>query len=266
MEMTTVDKSDAIINFEAIGARFRAPGGGVTEAIRDIDLKVRANEFVCIVGPSGCGKTTLLRLCTGLIRPSSGRLLYKGRPVTGINTDAGFVTQESNLYPWRTLLENVEFPLENIGLGRDERRREAMRLLELMDLTGFEHHYPYQLSGGMQKRGAIARTMVYDPDVILMDEPFGPLDAQTRMILQHELLKLWARKKKTILFVTHDLVEAIALADRVVLMTRRPGMIKQVFPVTLPRPRNVFEIHGEPGFTELHARIWQHFKVEMKVE
>lgn len=261
-----MDESQAVIRFEGVGVRFRAPSGGVTEAIRDVDLDVRPNEFVCIVGPSGCGKTTLLRLCTGLIRPSTGRLLYKGRSVTGINTDAGFVTQESNLFPWRTLVENVEFPLESTLLGREERRREAMRLLELMDLTGFEDHYPYQLSGGMQKRGAIARTMVYDPDVILMDEPFGPLDAQTRMLLQHELLKLWSRKKKTILFVTHDLVEAIALADRVVLMTRRPGMIKQVFPVTLPRPRNVFEIHVQPGFAELYSRIWEHFKVEMKVE
>jgi NitT/TauT family transport system ATP-binding protein len=160
----------------------------------------------------------------------------------------------------------VEFPLENVGMPPEERRREAVRLLDQMGLTGFEHHYPYQLSGGMQKRGAIARTMVYDPDVILMDEPFGPLDAQTRMILQNQLLTLWSQKRKTIVFITHDLVEAIALADRVVLMTRRPGMIKEVFEVTLPRPRNVFEIHAQPGFAELYARIWNHFKVEMKVE
>jgi NitT/TauT family transport system ATP-binding protein len=193
-------------------------------------------------------------------------VIYKGRPVAGINTDAGFVTQESNLYPWRTLVENVEFPLETRGMPREERRRQAQRLIDLMGLTGFEDHFPYQLSGGMQKRGAIARTMVYDPDVILMDEPFGPLDAQTRMILQHELLKLWSQRKKTIIFITHDLVEAIALADRVVLMTRRPGMVKQVFTVELARPRNVFEIHGQPGFAQLYSRIWDHFKLEMKVD
>ena len=257
---------DPVIRFDRVGVRFRAPGGGVTEALRDVTLDVQPNEFVCVVGPSGCGKTTLLRLCTGLIRPSSGTLTYKGRPVSGINTDAGFVTQESNLYPWRTLVENVEFPLENAGMAKDERRREATRLLDLMGLAGFEHHYPYQLSGGMQKRGAIARTMVYDPDVILMDEPFGPLDAQTRMILQHELLKLWSRKRKTIVFITHDLVEAIALADRIVLMTRRPGMLKDVFEVTLPRPRNVFEIHAQPGFAALYGRIWEHFKVEMTID
>ena len=257
---------EPIITFEHLGVQFRAPGGRVTEALRDIDLAIQPNEFVCIIGPSGCGKTTLLRLCTGLIRPSSGQLIYKGSPVGGINTDAGFVTQESNLYPWRTLVENVEFPLENAGMPPAQRRREAERLLEQMGLTGFEHHYPYQLSGGMQKRGAIARTMVYDPDVILMDEPFGPLDAQTRMILQHQLLTLWSEKRKTIVFITHDLVEAIALADRVVLMTRRPGMIKEVFEVGLSRPRNVFEIHAQPGFAELYARIWSHFKVEMKLD
>lgn len=255
---------EPVVSFDGVGVGFRAPGGGITEALRGIDLDIHPNEFVCVVGPSGCGKTTLLRLCTGLIRPTAGRLLYKGRPVTGVNTDAGFVTQDSNLYPWRTLIENVEFPLENLGLSRERRRQEASRLLDLMGLTGFEHHYPYQLSGGMQKRGAIARTMVYDPDVILMDEPFGPLDAQTRMLLQHELLKLWSQKRKTILFITHDLVEAIALADRVILMTRRPGMIKEVFEVTLPRPRNVFEIHAQPGFAELYARIWDHFKVEIR--
>ncbi len=255
-----------VIEFQGVGVKFRAPGGSLTEALRDISLEIRPNEFVCVVGPSGCGKTTLLRLCAGLIRTTSGQMLYKGRPVTGINTDAGFVTQESNLYPWRTLRQNVEFPLENLGVPRAEREREVDRLLALMGLTGFEHHYPYQLSGGMQKRGAIARTMVYDPDVILMDEPFGPLDAQTRMLLQHELLRLWSQKRKTIVFITHDIVEAIALSDRVVLMTRRPGMIKHVFDIALPRPRNVFEIHAEPGFAEEYARIWEHFKVEMKVD
>ena len=260
-----VAEQTPVVAFEHVDVTFRARGG-TTDAVRDVDLAVHANEFVCIIGPSGCGKTTLLRLCTGLIRPSRGRVVYKGAPVAGINTDAGFVTQESNLYPWRTLVENVEFPLENRGMPPAERRREARAWLELMGLGGFEDHYPYQLSGGMQKRGAIARTMVYDPDVLLMDEPFGPLDAQTRMILQHELLKLWARKKKTVIFITHDLVEAIALADRVVLMTRRPGMIKHVFDIGLPRPRNIFEIHAQPGFAELYAQLWHHFKVEMKVE
>ncbi len=260
--------SDAppVIEFQGVGVKFRAPGGRLTEALRDVSLAIRANEFVCVVGPSGCGKTTLLRLCAGLIRTTTGSLVYKGRPLTGINTDAGFVTQDSNLYPWRTLRQNVEFPLENLGVPRAAREREVDRLLALMGLTGFEHHYPYQLSGGMQKRGAIARTMVYDPDVILMDEPFGPLDAQTRMLLQHELLRLWSQKRKTIVFITHDIVEAIALADRVVLMTRRPGMIKHVFDIALPRPRNVFEIHSQPGFAEEYARIWEHFKVEMKVD
>lgn len=259
-----MSESEAVIKFENIGVRFRAPQGGFTEALRNIDFDVRVNEFVCIVGPSGCGKTTLLRQCTGLIRPSTGRLLYKGRHLMGLNTDAGLVTQDSNLYPWRTLVENVEFPLENLRLGREERRREAKRLLDLMELTGFEHHYPHQLSGGMQKRAAIARALVYEPDVILMDEPFGSLDAQTRMILQHELLKVWSQKRKTILFITHDLVEAIALADRIVLMSRRPGTIKEIFPVTLSRPRNVFEIHSQPGFAELYGRIWEHFRVEIK--
>ncbi|MBI2155956.1 MAG: ABC transporter ATP-binding protein [Candidatus Rokubacteria bacterium] len=257
--------SDVVIHFAGVSKNFAAKGG-ITEAVRDVNLPIARNEFVCVVGPSGCGKTTLLQLCAGLARPTAGRVVYKGREITGINTDAGYITQESNLYPWRSLIENVEFSLEMRGMAKAERRREAQQFIDLMGLAGFEEHYPYQLSGGMQKRASIARTMVYDPDVVLMDEPFGALDAQTRMILQAELLKVWSLKAKTILFITHDIVEAIALADRVVLMTRRPGTIKDVFRVDLPRPRNVFEIHGQPGFAEMYRRIWEHFKVEMKVE
>ncbi len=254
-----------MIRFEGVSKNFPSKTG-VTEAVHDINLAIARNEFVCVVGPSGCGKTTLLHLCAGLIRPTSGRVIYKGKEITGINTDAGYITQDSNLYPWRSLIENVEFSLEMRGMPRAARRREVQKFIDLMGLTGFEEHYPYQLSGGMQKRASIARTMVYDPDVVLMDEPFGALDAQTRMILQSELLKVWSLETKTIVFITHDIVEAIALADRVVLMTRRPGAIKDVFRVDLPRPRNVFEIHAQPGFADMYRGIWEHFKVEMKVE
>jgi len=234
-------------------------------ALQNVSMSVEPGSFTTLIGPSGCGKSTILKIIAGIALPYDGDVRYKGQTVSEINTDVGFVTQDSNLFPWLTLIENVELGLKIHGTPAAQRRAEAKRFIETMDLNGFENHYPYELSGGMQKRGSIIRTLIYDPDIILMDEPFGPLDAQTRLLLQDELLRIWDRSRKTILFVTHDLTEAIALSDKVVLMTKRPGTVKRAFDVSLPRPRNVFEIHKENGFTDLYHEIWECFKTEIRI-
>jgi NitT/TauT family transport system ATP-binding protein len=251
-----------IIEFEHVSEVFKLEGDEII-VLDDVQLTVDRNKFTSIVGPSGCGKTTLLRLASGLIGCTGGRTLFKGKELRGLNQDVGFITQDSNLFPWLTMSENIEFPLVIRGISAGERRAKAQEWIHRMGLEGFERHYPFQLSGGMQKRASIARTMIYEPDVILMDEPFGSLDAQTRMSLQKGLLDLWNRDRKTILFVTHDLVEAIALSDTIVVMTKRPGKVKDVFPVALARPRNVFEIYVEPGFEDTYAKLWNHFKAEL---
>ena len=183
--------------------------------------------------------------------------------MTKLNTEVGFVTQESNLWPWMTLYQNVEFPLRVRGVPARERRERVMEHIKMVGLSGFEKHYPHQLSGGMQKRASIIRTMVYEPDIVLMDEPFGPLDAQTKMLLQRDLLRVWDMRKQTIMFVTHDLVEAVALSDNVVVMSARPGRIKGVFPISVERPRDVFQIHAAEGFAEDYERIWSSFRSEL---
>lgn len=253
---------DAVIEYDGVTKRFLSQGNEIT-AVQDVMLTVRQNEFTSIVGPSGCGKTTLMQLCAGLEGPDEGRTLYRGAPVDGINTDIGYVTQDSNLYPWMTLRQNVEFPLEIRGVPTGERREIAGRWIRLAGLDGFENHWPYQLSGGMQKRGSIIRTMVYNPPVVLMDEPFGPLDAQTRMVLQSELLRIWGEQQQTIVFITHDLTEAIALSDNVVVMSARPGRVRKVFEVPLTRPRDVFQIHSQPGFSEIYGEIWETLGAEV---
>ena len=253
-----------IIELANVTKIYRSKGKTVS-ALKDVTLPVEQGSFTTIIGPSGCGKSTLLKIIAGISLPYEGHLSYKGREITSINSDIGFVTQDSNLFPWLTLVENVELALKIRGVAKEQRARSAQKFIDTMQLTGFEAHYPFELSGGMQKRCSIIRTLIYDPEVILMDEPFGPLDAQTRLILQDELLRVWDKNKKTILFVTHDLTEAIALSDKVVLFTGRPGTVKRVFDVPIKRPRNVFEIHNEKGFTDLYHEIWQYFRSEIKV-
>src|SRR5580704_1140478 len=226
---------------------------------------VPPGKITTVVGPSGCGKTTLLRLASGLVAASAGTVIYKGVAVAGLNTSVGYVTQDSNLFPWLTTLGNVEFPLAIRGVPAKERREKAADWLRLVGLDGFEDHYPSQLSGGMQKRVSIVRTLIYEPEVILLDEPFGALDAQTRMSLHYELLLLWQKQKSTMLFITHDLVEAITLSDQIVIMTRRPGRVKEIYQVPLARPRNVFEIYLEPGFDNAYATLWSHCKSEINL-
>lgn len=234
-------------------------------ALDGVSFDVPPGKITTVVGPSGCGKTTLLRLASGLVAASAGTVICKGVAVDGLNTSVGYVTQDSNLFPWLTTLGNVEFPLAIRGVPVKERREKATDWLRLVGLDGFEDHYPSQLSGGMQKRVSIVRTLIYEPEVILLDEPFGALDAQTRMSLHHELLQLWRKQKSTMLFITHDLVEAITLSDQIVIMTRRPGRVKEIYQVPVARPRNVFEIYLEPGFDTAYASLWSHFKSEINL-
>lgn len=234
-------------------------------ALENVTLEAEENELTCIVGPSGCGKSTLLNLVAGLSPADAGRVEFRGRPVMSVNTEVGYITQDSNLLPWFTVLENIQLPLDIRNLGRTatERRSLAEKWIAQVGLEGFEHHYPHQLSGGMQKRVSIARTLVYDPEVILMDEPFGPLDAITRMVLQNLLLKLYQERRKTILFVTHDLTEAITLGDRVVVMTRRPGAVKTVLSVGIARPRDAFSLSETPEYAAIHRQFWDLMRSEV---
>ena len=228
-------------------------------------LQTEENELTCIVGPSGCGKSTLLNLVAGLSPVDAGRVEFRGRPVTSVNTNIGYITQDSNLLPWCTVLENILLPLDirNVGKTSAERRSRALEWIAHVGLDGFEHHYPHQLSGGMQKRVSIARTLVYDPDVILMDEPFGPLDAITKLVLQNLLLRLWQERQKTIIYVTHDLTEAITLGDRVVIMTKRPGRVKAVLPVKMARPRDAFSLSETPEYAAIHRQFWELMRPEV---
>lgn len=254
----------SLLSVEGVSKEFNVRGKRVL-ALDRLSLSVDEGEFVTVVGPSGCGKSTLLNLIVGLAQSGSGRILFRDRPVNGINPEIGYVTQKDNLLPWRTLVKNVEIALEIRGLEKSARSRRAEELIERVGLSGFESHYPHELSGGMRQRANIIRTLIYDPELILMDEPFGPLDAQTRIVLQAQLLKLWYATRKTIIFITHDLVEAITLADRVVLMTSRPGRVKYVADVPIPRPRDVFQIHESQGFRTTYERLWQELRPEVKM-
>jgi NitT/TauT family transport system ATP-binding protein len=257
--------SDAVIRVEKVCKVFQTPGQTTLGALEDIDLDIVPGEFVTVVGPSGCGKSTLIKLVAGFFPCSAGRILFQGEEVRGLNTRVGYVPQESKLFPWLTVEENVGFGLSPKQYSRADRERQVSYFINLAGLSGFEKYYPAQLSGGMSKRASIVRALAYEPPVILMDEPFGPLDAQTRMVLQDELLKIWEQKRQTIVFVTHDLVEAVALADRVVVMTHRPGKIKDVIQVPMARPRNIFEIHRQPGFDEAYSRLWTIFRHELNI-
>jgi NitT/TauT family transport system ATP-binding protein len=254
---------DVVISINRVGHVFRTKGRRV-QALLETDLQVHEREFLTIVGPSGCGKSTLMNLIVGLFPASSGEILYRGKRHAGVNRAIGYVTQADNLYPWRTLRKNIEFPLELRGVSARERRERAERLIHRVGLAGFEDSYPHELSGGMRQRANIIRTLAYEPEVILMDEPFGPLDAQTRLILQNQLLDLWHEERKTIIFITHDLSEAVALADRVVVMSARPGRIKTIAPVPIPRPRNLFEIHTDERFRETYRALWGSLEEEVK--
>ena len=254
----------AVLSFVDISQRFASPGqpGGMT-VLDGIGFTVAQGRFTSVIGPSGCGKSTLLQMAAGLLAPTGGSVLHRGRTVAGVNREVGFVPQQAQLFPWKTLAGNVELPLLLRGVPAAERTRRVAAVLEAVGLTGFEGYYPAQLSGGMQKRGSIARTLVYEPDVILMDEPFGALDAQTRMVMQDDLQALSSEAGATVLFVTHDITEAVLLADNVVVLSQRPARIIADVAVALPRPRNVYEPFKNPGFAECYEQVWTAFSAQI---
>jgi NitT/TauT family transport system ATP-binding protein len=254
---------DTILEAQDLERTFTSRGREVV-AIRDVDFRVRRGEFFTIVGPSGCGKSTILNLIVGLLDPTRGTVLFDDEPIRDITGEIGYVTQEDNLFPWRTLRKNVEFCLEVRGVPRDERRDRAQELIERVGLAGFEDHFRHELSGGMRARVNIARTLAWRPQVILMDEPFGPLDVQTRLQLQQLLLDLWHEEQATVVFITHDLTEAISLSDRVLVMTRHPGTVKMLYDVDLPRPRDVFEIPTTDEFRAVYDPLWDELQTEMR--
>jgi NitT/TauT family transport system ATP-binding protein len=243
--------ADLLIEFQAVNATF-----GRLHAMGPTSLSIRRGEFLAIVGPSGCGKSTLLNMVAGTLRPSTGEVFYNGRPVDGPNSDVGYITQKNYCVPWRTVEGNVRMPLEFRGVKEPERSERVRFALAQVGLTGFEKAYPKQLSGGMLQRVMIARTLAYGPSVYLMDEPFGSLDAQLRTRMHAKLLELWQATGATFIFVTHDLAEAITLADRVVVMSRRPGTPKLVVDIDLPRPRDVIDVQADPAFGAYVKQLW----------
>ena len=233
-------------------------------AVADASLSVGEGEFVSVVGPTGCGKSTLLNVAAGLLAPSSGRALVDGRPLSGINARAGYMFQADALMPWRNALDNVTAGLEFRGVPRQAALRRGREWLARVGLAGFENRYPHQLSGGMRKRVALAQMLILDPEILLMDEPFSALDIQTRQLMENELLDLWSANRKSVLFITHDLEEAISLSDRVVVLSAGPGTHPiGEFAIDLPRPRDVAEIRLSPRFVELHEAIWHVLKAEV---
>ena len=251
--------SEPAVSIENVSHRFEAEGQ-ITTALEDIDLRVNSGQFLAVVGPSGCGKSTLLTLVSGLRQPTTGALLCHGETVTApMPQRIGMVFQEANLLPWLSAVDNVAFPLKLRGVAKSERRARAMRMLQLTGLTGFEDRLPHQLSGGMKQRVSIARGLVQDPGVLLMDEPFAALDEQTRMVLGEELLRIWSETRKTILFVTHSLNEAVYLADRIIVLSARPGRIVDDLTVDLDRPRT-FAMMSSERFGILKDRIWEHIR------
>jgi NitT/TauT family transport system ATP-binding protein len=251
--------------FDAVMCVFAARGGnGRYVAVRDVTLAIASGEFVSVVGPTGCGKSTLLNVAAGLLAPSSGRALVYGNPLTGINAHAGYMFQADALMPWRNAIDNVTAGLLFHGMTRSDAALKAREWLERVGLAGFEDRYPHQLSGGMRKRVALAQMLILDPEILLMDEPFSALDIQTRQLMENELLDLWSANRKSVLFITHDLEEAISLSDRVVVLSAGPGAHPiGEFAIDLPRPRDVAEIRMQRHFNELHASIWQVLKSEV---
>jgi NitT/TauT family transport system ATP-binding protein len=254
----------AAVALNDVAITFGPKVGGYT-AVSGIDLSVRPGEFVAIVGPTGSGKSTILNAAAGLLKPSSGRVRIFGSDLSNLNLRAGYLFQQDALMPWKTALDNVAVALESKGVSRNDALQRARDWLVRVGLSAFVDRYPHMLSGGQRKRVALAQVLIRDPEILLMDEPFGPLDAQTRQIMGNLLLSLWAADRKAVMFVTHDLEEAIALADRVVLMSAGPaaGIIGD-FSVELPRPRDIAEVRMEPTFHHIHKEIWASLRVEVQ--
>jgi NitT/TauT family transport system ATP-binding protein len=254
----------AAIQLSDVDVAFRIADGSVYRAVERANLSVADGEFVAIVGPTGCGKSTLLNIAAGLIAPSAGAVALYGAPLPGLNRQAGYLFQADALFPWKTALENVAIGLETAGVAQTQARQRAQDWLTRVGLGGFSGRYPHMLSGGQRKRVGLAQVLIRDPKILLMDEPFGPLDAQTRQIMGNLLLDLWSADRKAVLFVTHDLEEAIALSDRVVIMSAGPSSrIIGDWIVPLARPRDIAEIKLDRGFLDLHREIWRTLKSEV---
>lgn len=252
---------NAKIEINHVGRTFRKKGraseGEVFHALKDVNIQVEQGEFFSIVGPSGCGKSTLLDLLIGLSKPDEGELLIDGARITEPKLDRGIVLQGYALFPWRTVRKNIEFGLQIKGVPKKERREISDHFIKLVDLVGFEDHHPSELSGGMQQRVAIARVLAFDPVVLLMDEPFAAVDAQTRETMQDELLNIWAKTNKTVIFVTHNIEEAVGLSDRVAVLSRSPGTVREIVNIDLPRPRTIGSVRNTPDFSLVSHHIWE---------
>lgn len=254
----------AKISIRDVDVVFKGRGGSEPlVAARNISLDVPEGAFISLLGPSGCGKSTLLNVVSGMMPPSAGQVLVDGRPVDGVRTDIGYMLARDGLMPWRNAVKNVGLGLELRSVP--DRDQIATDLIERVGLKGFENHYRHELSHGMRQRVAVARTFATDPDILLMDEPFGALDAQTRVMLQDIFLQMWETKKKTVLFVTHDLMEAIVMSDQVVVMTHRPGEIKAIVDIDLPRPRSAADLRMDPRFQAFYKRLWDELKDEVQL-
>jgi NitT/TauT family transport system ATP-binding protein len=264
-ERVTAPGSGATPAIELVGAakRFRTPSGDVYTALHDFSLSVRRGEFVSIVGPTGCGKSTTLSLISGLAPASAGEVRVMGEPVTAIGKQLGYVFQGDILFPWKSVMGNVSAGLRFRGVAKREAQERAREWIAKVGLSGFEDHYPHQLSGGMRKRTALAQSLITSPEILLMDEPFSALDVQTRTLMEDELLELWSSTSASVVFVTHDLEEAIALSDRVCVMTAGPGTVKGIYDIDLPRPRHVSEIRFDTRFVELYRDIWENLRDEV---
>jgi len=255
----------ARIEISGVTKRFLTPSGDVFTAIKDVDFEVEPGQFCAVVGPTGCGKSTTLSLVSGLDKPSEGEVRVAGRKVEGIADGVSFMFQADALLPWKTVLGNVALGPSFRGVRKREAETTARDWLRRVGLAGFEDRHPHQLSGGMRKRVAMAAALINEPRILLMDEPFGALDVQTKAIMQSELIGLWEQLRPSVLFITHDLEEAVALADRVVVMTSGPGTVKGVFDIDLPRPRGqIQDIRFQPAFLELHRQIWESLREEVE--
>ncbi len=263
--VTTVASAGAAIELRGVTKRFVSPSGKSFTALRDLDLTVAAGEFTAVVGPTGCGKSTTLALISGLEPPSLGTVRVFGEPVTAVGRSVGYVFQRDAVFPWKNVLENVAMGPRFRGAATNQASAQAREWITRVGLAGFERYYPHQLSGGMRKRVALAQTLINQPRILLMDEPFSALDVQTRALMENELLELWASTGSSVVFVTHDLEEAIGLADRVVVITAGPGTVKGTYRVDLPRPRNIAEVRFQPRFIEIYEEVWKDLRDEVLV-
>ena len=253
----------AYIQGRNVNLTFRPPNRGPVRALQNFDIDVEDGEFLSIVGPSGCGKSTFLNILLGLIKPDSGDVLIHGKKISGPGTDRAMVFQEFGLLPWRTAQNNIELGLELKKVPAEKRHAVAGRLIDLVGLSGFEGHYPHELSGGMKQRVGLARALATDPEVLLMDEPFAALDAQNRVLLQAELVRLWEQTGKTVIYITHSIEEALLMGDRTVIMTAHPGRIKQIIDVPFPHPRDLLQLSASPEFGKLKLDIWRVLEEEV---